>query len=123
MDEFDDCFVLLMIAGLVYFVYKLTQVWVPATRDEYTYVRMTITFISGFAILMLVLTLLNGFICLFNFKKGLKPAHDASVPLAVYIDSAFRKDRDGGATDAENTTDLDGNVEPKRTGWRIKGRA
>ncbi|KAJ9477135.1 hypothetical protein PHBOTO_000838 [Pseudozyma hubeiensis] len=68
---------LLMMAGMAYFVFKLTQVWLPGTRDEYTYVHTTITFISGFACASLGLTLLNGLICLFNFHKGLKPAHDA----------------------------------------------
>lgn len=68
---------LLMVAGLTYFVYKVTQVWLPGTRDEYTYVHTTITFISGFAIASLGLTLLNGCVCLFNFNQGLKPAHDA----------------------------------------------
>ncbi|EPQ31966.1 uncharacterized protein PFL1_00165 [Pseudozyma flocculosa PF-1] len=67
----------LMLAGLVYFVYKLTQVWVPATAAQYQYVRLTITFISAFAILSLGLTLANGIVCLLNFREGLKQAHDS----------------------------------------------
>ncbi|SJX60033.1 uncharacterized protein SRS1_06425 [Sporisorium reilianum f. sp. reilianum] len=104
---------LLMIVGLVYFVYKVTQVWVPATRDEYTYVHTTITFISGFAIVSLTLTLLIGFVCLFNFHKGLKPAHDAIGTFGGVHRQRARTDR-GGTTDAEpGVLDLDGNVEPK----------
>lgn len=98
----------LMIVGLVYFVYKVTQVWVPATRDEYTYVHTTITFISGFAIVSLTLTLLNGFICLFNFHKGLKPAHDAIGTFGGVHRQRARTDR-GGTTDAEAAVLDDGN--------------
>uniref|UniRef100_V5EGI8 Uncharacterized protein n=1 Tax=Kalmanozyma brasiliensis (strain GHG001) TaxID=1365824 RepID=V5EGI8_KALBG len=103
----------LMIVGLVYFVYKLTQVWLPATRDEYTYVRMTITFISGFAILMLALTLLNGFVCLFNFHKGLKPAHDAIGTFGGVHRQRARKDKDTGNNDDGNA-DLDGTVDAEK---------
>ncbi|TKY90038.1 hypothetical protein EX895_000036 [Sporisorium graminicola] len=103
----------LMIAGLVYFVYKVTQVWVPATRDQYTYVHTTITFISGFAIVSLALTLLIGFVCLFNFHKGLKPAHDAIGTFGGVHRQRARTDR-GGTADADGgVLDLDGNVEPK----------
>lgn len=87
----------LMIAGLVYFVYKVTQVWVPATRDQYTYVHTTITFISAFAILSLGLTLINGIICLLNFHKGLKPAHDA-----IGTFGGVHRQRPRGGAGAEN---------------------
>ncbi|GAC73243.1 hypothetical protein PANT_9d00014 [Moesziomyces antarcticus T-34] len=99
---------LLMIVGLVYFVYKLTQVWVPATRDEYTYVHTTITFISGFAILTLSLTLLNGFICLLNFHKGLKPAHDAIGTFGGVHRPRARNENEGG-----DVLDIERDVEPK----------
>ncbi|SNX81323.1 uncharacterized protein MEPE_00028 [Melanopsichium pennsylvanicum] len=99
----------LMVAGLTYFVYKVTQVWVPATRDEYTYVHTTITFISAFAILSLGLTWLNGIICLFNFHKGLKQAHDA-----IGTFGGVHRHRPRGETEA-NAVDLEpySNVEPK----------
>ncbi|PWZ03046.1 hypothetical protein BCV70DRAFT_143731, partial [Testicularia cyperi] len=92
---------LLMTAGLVYFVYKVTQVWLPATRDQYNYVRKTITFVSAFAILSLGLTLINGIICLLNFNKGLKPAHDA---IGVFGGVSRHRPRDkseGNALEAE----------------------
>ncbi|SPO20607.1 uncharacterized protein UTRI_00083 [Ustilago trichophora] len=95
----------LMIAGLVYFAYKLTQVWLPATRDQYTFVHTTITFISGFAILSLGLTLINGFICLLNFHKGLKPAHDA-----IGTFGGVHRHRPRGETEG-NTVDLEPNAE------------
>lgn len=97
----------LMIAGMVYFVYKVTQVWVPATRDEYTYVHTTITFISAFAILSLSLTLINGIICLLNFHKGLKPAHDAIGTFGGVHRQRPRNESEG------NVLDLEPNVEPK----------
>ena len=100
----------LMVAGLVYFVYKVTQVWVPATRDQYTYVHTTITFISGFAILALGLTLINGVVCLANFNKGLKPAHDAIGRFAGVHRQRARTDRGDG--DAGGAV-LDDGAEPK----------
>lgn len=101
----------LMIAGLTYFVYKLTQVWVPATADQYTYVHTTITFISGFAILSLSLTWLNGLICLLNFHKGLKPAHDAIGTFGGVHRTRARGERNGESEGA--ALDLERDVEPK----------
>jgi len=97
----------LMIVGLVYFVYKVTQVWVPATRDEYTYVHTTITFVSAFAILSLSLTLIIGIICLINFNKGLKPAHDAIGTFGGVHRTRPRPESEG------NMLDLEPNHEPK----------
>lgn len=104
---------LLMIVGLVYFVYKVTQVWVPATRDQYTYVHTTITFISGFAILALGLTLVNGVICLANFNKGLKPAHDAIGRFAGVHRQRARTDRGDGEAGGGGGGVLDDGAEPK----------
>ncbi|CCF53726.1 hypothetical protein NDA11_006952 [Ustilago hordei] len=101
----------LMIAGLTYFVYKLTQVWVPATADQYMYVHTTITFISGFAILSLGLTWLNGIICLLNFHKGLKPAHDAIGTFGGVRRTRARGERNGESEGA--ALDLERDVEPK----------
>lgn len=98
---------MLMAAGLVYFVYKLTQVWLPNTREEYTYVHTTITFISGFAILSLGLTLLIGIVCMFNFRKGLKQAHDS-----IGIFGGVRRRRERPATEA-NALDVENHQEPK----------
>lgn len=42
--------IILMVAGLVYFVYKLSTIYLPATKDDYRYVRLSLTFISCFAI-------------------------------------------------------------------------
>ncbi|PWN48342.1 hypothetical protein IE53DRAFT_412397 [Violaceomyces palustris] len=67
----------LMLAGVVYFIYKLVTVWSPSTRQDYAYVKLTLTFFSAFAILSLLLTLTNGIVCLLNFNKGLKQAHDS----------------------------------------------
>lgn len=97
----------LMIAGLVYFVYKVTQVWVPATRAEYTYVHTTITFISAFAILSLSLTLINGIVCLLNFHRGLKPAHDAIGTFGGVHRQRARAESEG------KMLDLEPNTEPK----------
>ena len=98
----------LMTAGLVYFVYKVTQVWVPATRDEYTYVHTTITFISAFAILSLGLTLVNGIVCTLNFHKGLKPAHDA-----IGTFGGVHRQRKRGDDGTNGNVDLEQDVAPK----------
>ncbi|KAN0066340.1 hypothetical protein ACQY0O_000434 [Thecaphora frezii] len=95
----------LMVAGLVYFVYKLTQVWVPATRAQYEFVRLTITFISAFAIISLALTLANGLVCLLNFQLGLKQAHDSIGQFG-----GVRRRRVRDRSDAE-ALDLDRNID------------
>ncbi|KAE8216855.1 hypothetical protein CF327_g40 [Tilletia walkeri] len=65
------------IAGIVYFLYKLASIFVPRTANEYTTVRLTLPFFSIFATVSLMFTLINACICLYNFGKGLREAHDS----------------------------------------------
>ncbi|UZJ51097.1 hypothetical protein CBS101457_000417 [Exobasidium rhododendri] len=69
--------ILCFIAGGVYFIYKITRIYDPASAASYRTVRLTLTFFSIFATLSLLLTLVNAVLCLFNFGKGLRQAHDA----------------------------------------------
>jgi len=64
-------------AGIVYFLYKLVSIFVPRTAYLYTTVRLTLPFFSIFAIVSLIFTLVNACICLRNFGKGLREAHDS----------------------------------------------
>ncbi|CAO1617044.1 unnamed protein product [Parajaminaea phylloscopi] len=68
--------ILLMAAGVVYFVYKLTRIYAPDTRDEYRTVRLTLTFFSVLSIVALVATIVLAIWCTLNFNKGLKEAHE-----------------------------------------------
>lgn len=66
---------LCMVAGLVYFVFKITRIFAPATQAEYRTVRLTLTFFSVFSIASLVATLFLAIWCTYNFGRGLKDAH------------------------------------------------
>ncbi|KAK0542986.1 hypothetical protein OC846_006334 [Tilletia horrida] len=65
------------VAGMVYFLYKLASIFVPRTSAQYTTVRLTLPFFSIFATVSLIFTLINACICLYNFGKGLREAHDS----------------------------------------------
>lgn len=64
--------VVAFVAGAVYFVYQIVQVFV---RPTYATVRLTLTFFGIFTTISLILTLLNAIWCMSNFGKGLADAH------------------------------------------------
>ncbi|BEI96530.1 hypothetical protein CcaverHIS631_0201190 [Cutaneotrichosporon cavernicola] len=68
------CLVLLLV-GEAYLVYKMASLWVPRTAKLYTSTRATLAVLSAFAIVLLLAVIVNGIACLFNFGKGLLPAH------------------------------------------------
>lgn len=69
--------ILCMFAGIVYFVFKITRIFEPATEDEYRTVRLSMTFFSVFSIVSLVATIVLAIWCTINFGKGLKDAHES----------------------------------------------
>ncbi|RSH89296.1 hypothetical protein EHS25_002408 [Saitozyma podzolica] len=64
----------LMLVCLAYFIYKLASMFLPATGFLYINTKITMALFSAFAIIMLVVTLVFGFICISNFDKGLAVA-------------------------------------------------
>lgn len=69
--------ILCMIAGIVYFVFKITRIFEPSTEDEYRTVRLSMTFFSVFSIVSLLMTVVLAIWCTFNFGRGLKDAHES----------------------------------------------
>ncbi|CAD6892544.1 unnamed protein product [Tilletia controversa] len=87
------------VAGIVYFLYKLASIFVSSTADEYTTVRLTLPFFSIFATVSLMFTTINACICLYNFGKGLREAHDSFGTFGGLWNNS-RKRRGGGLRDS-----------------------
>ncbi|KAI8990930.1 hypothetical protein BDF20DRAFT_10457 [Mycotypha africana] len=66
-------FFLGMCAGIAYFIFKIYRIYDPSQRDKYKYVNETLTFFASVSLALVVLTIINAFLCYLNFGKGLKP--------------------------------------------------
>ncbi|WVQ84498.1 hypothetical protein IAT38_006650 [Cryptococcus sp. DSM 104549] len=64
-----------MVAGVAYFSYKLTTLWLPRTSGLYVNTKITMAILSIFAIIILLVTFAFGCLCMSNFGKGLVEAH------------------------------------------------
>lgn len=62
----------LYFGGLAYFFFKLVRIYQPGFRDHYIAVRRSLTAFSVLTILLIILTIVNAFICMNNFGAGLK---------------------------------------------------
>lgn len=77
------CIVMILYLGaLTYFIFKLVRIYQPHFRGSYEAVRKSLTAFAVITILLIVLTIVNGIICISNFNKGLKP-HLQSKPKVV----------------------------------------
>ncbi|KAH6990901.1 hypothetical protein BKA56DRAFT_610472 [Ilyonectria sp. MPI-CAGE-AT-0026] len=77
------CIVMILYLGaLTYFIFKLVRIYQPHFRGSYEAVRKSLTAFAVITILLIVLTIVNGIICVGNFNKGLKP-HLQSKPKVV----------------------------------------
>ncbi|WVQ74187.1 hypothetical protein IAR50_003781 [Cryptococcus sp. DSM 104548] len=65
----------LMVAGMAYFIYKLSTLFLPRTSSLYTTTRITMAVLSISAVLILFVTFVYSVICMSNFGKGLKEVH------------------------------------------------
>ena len=67
------CFVILTyFGGLAYFFFKLVRIYQPGHREDYMAVRRSLTAFAVLTILLIILTIINAFICMSNFGAGLK---------------------------------------------------
>jgi len=67
------CFVILLyFGGLAYFFFKLVRIYQPGHYQNYLAVRRSLTAFAVLTILLIILTIINAFICMSNFGKGLK---------------------------------------------------
>ncbi|MCJ1468470.1 hypothetical protein MMC07_007099 [Pseudocyphellaria aurata] len=67
--------ILLYIAGLAYFLFKLVRMWhsSPERMEQYKVVRKSMTAFAAITIILILITVINACICTANFGKGLKP--------------------------------------------------
>lgn len=65
--------ILLYIAGLAYFIFKLVRMYEPIRSLQYKDVRKSLTTFAVLAIVLILLTIINAVMCTVNFAQGLKP--------------------------------------------------
>ncbi|RYC60396.1 hypothetical protein CHU98_g5798 [Xylaria longipes] len=63
---------ILYLGGLTYFIYKLARIYDPSQRQAYKPVQKSLTAFAVLTILLIILTIINALVCLFNFGHGLK---------------------------------------------------
>ncbi|KAJ8120380.1 hypothetical protein ONZ43_g2898 [Nemania bipapillata] len=62
----------LYLGGLTYFIYKLARIYDPTQAKAYMPVRKSLTTFAVLTIVLIILTIINALVCLFNFGHGLK---------------------------------------------------
>jgi len=64
--------ILLYFGGLGYFFFKLVRIYQPSHKHHYMAVRKSLTAFTVMTILLILLTIVNAFICMSNFGQGLR---------------------------------------------------
>ncbi|KAH8883659.1 hypothetical protein GQ53DRAFT_427310 [Thozetella sp. PMI_491] len=64
--------IILYFGGLAYFFFKLVRIYQPGHKDNYEAVRKSLTAFAVITIVLIILTIINAFICMSNFGAGLK---------------------------------------------------
>ena len=73
-NKIGSCIVIVTyFGGLAYFFFKLVRIYQPGHSQDYDAVRRSLTAFAVLTILLIILTIINAFICMNNFGAGLKP--------------------------------------------------
>ena len=64
--------ILLYFGGLSYFLFKLVRIYQPGFKQFYSAVQRSLTAFAVLTILLIILTIINAFVCMSNFGNGLK---------------------------------------------------
>lgn len=64
--------ILLYFGGLAYFFFKLVRIYQPGHAQNYQAVRKSLTAFAVLTIILIILTIINAFVCMHNFGAGLK---------------------------------------------------
>lgn len=64
--------ILLYFGALAYFFFKLVRIYQPGHSQDYDAVRRSLTAFAVLTIILIILTIINAFICMSNFGAGLK---------------------------------------------------
>ncbi|KAI0976616.1 hypothetical protein F4678DRAFT_119392 [Xylaria arbuscula] len=81
---------ILYLGGLTYFIYKLARIYDPSQAKAYKPVAKSLTAFAVLTIILIILTIINALVCLFNFGHGLKqhllksPRHEMDKDQASY---------------------------------------
>lgn len=62
----------LYLGGLSYFIYKLARIYDASQVQYYMPVRKSLTAFAVLTIILIILTIINAMVCMFNFGAGLK---------------------------------------------------
>ncbi|KAI2622545.1 hypothetical protein GGR54DRAFT_69090 [Hypoxylon sp. NC1633] len=63
---------ILYLGGLTYFIYKLARIYDPVEKTYYEPVKKSLTAFAVLTIVLIILTIINAMVCMFNFGRGLK---------------------------------------------------
>ncbi|KAF8927211.1 hypothetical protein BGZ58_010570 [Dissophora ornata] len=66
-------FLVAMLCGVVYFIFKVIRMYVGSKADNYIGVKKFLTLFASLCLITILLTIANAAICFRNFGKGLKP--------------------------------------------------
>lgn len=58
---------------MAYFCFKLYRMYSPITFRQYLPARPSMTFFAIITIVLIVITIINACMCVYNFNRGLKP--------------------------------------------------
>ena len=58
---------------MAYFLFKLVRIYQPFYWKQYQPAQKSLTFFAIITIVLIVITIINGSMCMSNFSKGLKP--------------------------------------------------
>ena len=64
--------IVLYLGGLAYFIFKLSRIYDETHKQFYRSVQKSLTTFAVLTIILIVLTIINAMICMFNFGAGLK---------------------------------------------------
>lgn len=62
----------LYICSLAWFFFKLVRIYEPGYKQNYVAVQKSLTAFAVLAIILIILTITNAFVCMHNFGSGLK---------------------------------------------------
>lgn len=63
----------LYLGGLAYFIFKLARIYDPDHEKKYKPVQKSLSAFAVLTIILILLTIVNALVCMFNFGHGLKP--------------------------------------------------
>lgn len=64
--------IVLYLCGLAWFFFKLVRIYESGFKQNYTAVQKSLTAFAVLTILLIILTIINAFVCMRNFGSGLK---------------------------------------------------